>query len=44
MTKNEIVHCTGPQEELLSGYPVKAILTGYQERLLAVARVLERLG
>ena len=35
--------CRGLQGELRSGYPVKAILTGCQERLLAVAKVLEGL-
>ena len=36
--------CKGLQEELLSGDPMKAILTDCQERLLAVAKVLEGLG
>jgi len=44
MTKNEIVHYAGLQEELLSGYPGHAILAGCQERLLAVTKVLEGLG
>jgi len=36
--------CTGLQGELGSGYPMKAILTDCQERLLAVTKVLEGLG
>jgi len=35
--------CAGLQEELQSGYPVKAILMGYQERLLAATKILEGL-
>jgi hypothetical protein len=35
--------CRGLQGELRSGYPMKAILTGCQERLLAVTKVLEGL-
>jgi len=44
MTKNEIVHCAGLQEELRSNYPMKSILAGCQERLLAATKVLEGLG
>ena len=36
--------CAGLQEELQSSYPMKAILTDCQERLLAVTKVLEGLG
>ena len=36
--------CTGLQGELRSSYPMKANLAGCQERLLAVTRLLERLG
>ena len=36
--------CRGLQGELLSGYPMKAILAGCQERLLAVTKVLVGLG
>jgi len=35
--------CAGLQEELQSSYPMKSILTGCQERLLAVTKVLEGL-
>jgi hypothetical protein len=35
--------CAGLHEELLSDYPMTAMLTGYQERLLAATKVLERL-
>ncbi len=33
--------CKGLEEELRTGYPMKATLTGYQERLLAVTKMLE---
>jgi hypothetical protein len=36
--------CAGLQEELRSSYPMKAILTGCQERLLAATKILEGLG
>jgi len=35
--------CAGLQEELRSGYPMNGILTGCQERLLAVTKILEGL-
>ncbi len=35
--------CAGLQEVLLARYPMKANLTGYQERLLAATKVLEGL-
>jgi hypothetical protein len=36
--------CAGLLEELRSSSPMKAILAGCQERLLAVTKVLEGLG
>ena len=36
--------CRGLEEELRSSYPMKAILAGCQERLLAATRLLEGLG